>query len=99
MSLKIVVDNRYRIVIVSYAMRNQITVRSSAAVALIAHDLNISEGRVRQIIAQLRLVPVQKIGNVNFYSEAQIDKIRNRNTKPGPVANGKSANGVNKKRK
>jgi len=70
-------------------MRNQITVTSSAAVALIAHDLKISEGRVRQIIGALGLKPVQKIGNVNFYSETQIAKIKNRNTKPGPKSNGK----------
>ena len=70
--------------LVSYAMRNQIKVTSSAAVALIAHDLKVTEGRVRQIIGALKLKPVQKIGNVNFYSEAQIAQIRNRNKKPGP---------------
>lgn len=66
-------------------MRNQIKVVSSAAVALIAHDLKISRGRVRQIIIKLKLKPVQKIGNVPFYSEEQVQLIRQRNRKPGPM--------------
>lgn len=81
--------------LVSFAMRNQIKVTSSAAVALIAHDLKLTEGRVRQIIGALKLKPVQKIGNVPFYSEEQVKLIRQRNRKPGPKSKHKQ-NGVKK---
>lgn len=52
--------------------------------ASIARFLEISPARVRQVITELKLKPVDRIGNVPFYDHYAFLLIRNRNTKPGP---------------
>ena len=54
------------------------------SVAQIAARLKITPARVRQIIAELKHWPVDRIGNVPLYGHYTFLKIKGRNRKPGP---------------
>ena len=60
----------------------------NANTAWIADKLKISKGRVRQIVREMKLRPVVVWSGMPFYSLEQIERIKNRNTKPGPKPKG-----------
>ncbi len=41
----------------------------------IAAKLKVSVARVRQFVMQERIKPVQKVGNVNFYKQDEVEKL------------------------
>lgn len=50
---------------------------------MIATMLDVTEYRVRQIAKEMNLKPEQH-GRMYFFSKAQVRRMQNRNTKPGP---------------
>ncbi len=78
-------------------MRKEITLKGYS-VAEIADALNISQGRVRQLVGSMKLRAVQKIGNVQFYSSPQVLRMESRNMKPGPRNGDKPKSGQKGKR-
>jgi excisionase family DNA binding protein len=51
----------------------------------VAERLNISEGRVRQFIAEGRL-PAQKVGQTNLVKESDLELVKDRQTGRPPKA-------------
>lgn len=65
-------------------MKQVIPSRWPQPVAAIAVLLQVSPARVRQLLGEMEILPVDRIGNVPLYSFAQFRRLRQRDTKPGP---------------
>ncbi len=49
----------------------------------VANELGVTTGRVRQFVMRNRLKPVEKIGQVLFFTREEVDKFREIPRNPG----------------